>query len=42
MGGGDERNPYFNNLSLVPEPSSSLLMGLGLAGLLALRKNRKA
>ncbi len=28
--------------NVIPEPSSSLLMGLGLAGLLALRKNRKA
>jgi hypothetical protein len=28
--------------TLIPEPSSSLLMGLGLAGLLALRKTRKA
>ena len=41
MGGGDQRQPYFNNLSLVPEPSSSVLMGLGLAGLAALRRTRK-
>jgi hypothetical protein len=41
MGGGDQRNPYFNNLSLVPEPSSSLLMGMGLAGLAVLRRTRK-
>ena len=30
-----------NNLSVIPEPSSSLLMGLGLAGLFALRRVRK-
>lgn len=33
---------YFNNITVIPEPSTPLLMGLGLAGLLALRKNRKA
>ncbi|NBV76356.1 MAG: PEP-CTERM sorting domain-containing protein [Methylococcaceae bacterium] len=32
---------YFNNISVIPEPSTPLLMGLGLAGLLALRKTRK-
>ena len=42
-GGGAGGDFAFNNLALtVPEPSSSLLMGLGLAGLLALRKTRKA
>jgi len=35
-----ERNLYANNLQIVPEPSSSLLMGLGLAGLVALRLSR--
>lgn len=30
-----------NNFSVIPEPSSSLLMGLGLAGLFALRRVRK-
>lgn len=40
-GGGSENNIYFNNLSLVPEPSGLLLMGLGLAPLL-LRRRRAA
>ena len=39
---GSNSEPFFNNLSVVPEPSTPLLMGLGLAGLLALRKTRKA
>lgn len=37
--GGTNYSATFN---VIPEPASSLLMGLGLAGLLALRKNRKA
>ena len=42
LGGGEgERNLYANNLQIVPEPSSSLLMGLGLAGLAVLRRVRK-
>jgi hypothetical protein len=42
LGGGEgERNLYANNLQIVPEPSSSLLMGLGLAGLAVLRRSRK-
>ena len=39
--GNGNNEPFFNNLSVVPEPSTPLLMGLGLAGLLALRKTRK-
>ena len=31
-----------NSYTLIPEPSTSLLMGLGFAGLLALRRIRKA
>lgn len=33
--------PNLNSYTLVPEPSSSLLMGLGLAGLAILRRVRK-
>ena len=40
--GGDPNNLFANNLQIIPEPSTPLLMGLGLAGLLALRKTRKA
>ena len=40
-GGGDANNLLANNLQIIPEPSSSLLMGLGLAGLFALRRVRK-
>ena len=32
---------FMNNFSVIPEPPTPLLMGLGLAGLLALRRNRK-
>ena len=39
---GGQNNLFANNLQIIPEPSTPLLMGLGLAGLLALRKNRKA
>ncbi|MDA0858516.1 MAG: PEP-CTERM sorting domain-containing protein [Verrucomicrobia bacterium] len=38
---GDANNLLANNLQIIPEPSSSLLMGLGLAGLFALRRVRK-
>ena len=38
----DNTGFFVNNISIIPEPSTPLLMGLGLAGLLALRKNRKA
>ena len=31
---------YFNNINVIPEPSSSLLMGLGVAGLAVLRLRR--
>jgi hypothetical protein len=41
QGDQGERNLYANNLQIVPEPSSSLLMGLGLAGLAILRRVRK-
>jgi len=38
----DNYGLMMNNFSVIPEPSTPLLMGLGLAGLIALRKNRKA
>lgn len=38
--GGDANNLLANNLQIIPEPSSSLLMGLGLAGLAVLRLRR--
>jgi len=41
QGSQGERNLYANNLEIIPEPSSSLLMGLGLAGLAVLRRTRK-
>lgn len=41
QGDQGERNLYANNLEIIPEPSSSLLMGLGLAGLAILRRVRK-
>ena len=42
LGGNEgQRNLYVNNLEIIPEPSSSLLMGLGLAGLAVLRRTRK-
>lgn len=37
----DNYGMFVNNITIVPEPSSSLLMGLGLAGLAALRRVRK-
>lgn len=38
-----DNNQFFNNLTVsIPEPSTPLLMGLGLAGLLTLRRIRKA
>ncbi|NDA01718.1 MAG: PEP-CTERM sorting domain-containing protein [Acidimicrobiia bacterium] len=39
---GADQNVGFNNLEIIPEPSSASLIGLGLAGLVALRKTRKA
>jgi len=39
---GNENNLFANNLRIIPEPSTPLLMGLGLAGLLALRRIQKA
>jgi len=42
-GTGSSNNQYFNNLSVntVPEPSTYMLMGLGVAGLTVLRKTRR-
>ena len=41
LGGSEgERNLYANNLQIIPEPSTPLLMGLGLAGLAVLRLRR--
>lgn len=37
----DNYGMFINNINIVPEPSSSLLMGLGLAGLAVLRRTRK-
>ena len=37
---GDPNNLLANNLQIIPEPSSSLLMGLGVAGLAVLRLRR--
>ena len=39
-GGGDANNLLANNLQIIPEPSTPLLMGLGLAGLAVLRLRR--
>lgn len=33
MGAGDQRQPYFNNLNVVPEPSTYALLALSAAGL---------
>lgn len=38
-GGGDERNVFFNNMTVVPEPSSVALLGLG--GLAMILRRRK-
>ncbi|MGJ8697056.1 MAG: PEP-CTERM sorting domain-containing protein [Verrucomicrobiaceae bacterium] len=37
-GGGGDRDVYFNNLQVVPEPSSALLGGIALLGLLGRRR----
>jgi hypothetical protein len=41
QGSEGERNLYANNLQIVPEPSTGMLMGLGVAGLLVVRRFRK-
>ena len=43
LGGSEgQRNLYANNLQIVPEPSTGMLMGLGVAGLLVVRRFRKS
>ena len=42
QGSEGERNLYANNLQIVPEPSTGMLMGLGVAGLLVVRRIRKS
>lgn len=39
-GSGGAANAFFNNLAIVPEPSTMALVGLGLFGALALRRRK--
>jgi len=41
MGSGDQRQPYFNNLQVVPEPGTAVLLVGGLGMLAWLRHRRK-
>jgi hypothetical protein len=41
MQAGNEAQPYFNNLSIVPEPSTYALLGLGAASILWRIRRRK-
>jgi len=41
MQGGNEAQPYFNNLTVVPEPSTYALLGLGAASILWRIRRRK-
>jgi hypothetical protein len=39
-GNGSSADAFFNNMAVVPEPATGLLVGLGLLGVAALRKRR--